>query len=191
MGLEEFREKIKKGTRTTEQLRQMLKNAERLGKSEEARIIRDQLEKQAPLGRKAKKGGAVPSQVSFRGKHKRCRTSIEGYVWLIDQFIHAKPEKFPHIDWERRLHLKDVSGRTYLAPSPLELFPQSPSLANNDANYKKLRNGWYCDANLSNEHKRELLARIAYVLGFSNTEWVWITDEHPDTLYMSSLDDFI
>jgi hypothetical protein len=187
MDIEKFRNLVNDPIRSKADLQQMLKNAIAKNAREFGAIVKVALDSRFPGWDKAKKGGATPTCVSFRGAAKSFPTAKEAYVWLIEQFVKTKPELFTNVNWETEFFAKGKQ-RNYFGRAPERMFRHSPHLAEDRNNYERLVNGWYVNLNLSNAQKVDILFKFAAVAKLRHgDEWYWKVPGQEQPLDVPSL----
>lgn len=175
MDLSTFRRRVSDPRRTKRELEQLRANAIEQRDSECARIVEDELNRRFP-GWKHIKRQPVRSKLTlarFKNQENEFPSSKDAYVWLLERFISAKPDLFFTPNWETDF-VALGRARNYFDRDPRSMFHESPHLAENKSNYRKLSNGWYANVNLSNERKFHVLGRLAAVAKVQwESEWYW------------------
>ncbi|HNA04393.1 MAG TPA: hypothetical protein PLV48_10965 [Rhodocyclaceae bacterium] len=175
MDLSRFIQLVNDPRRTKDELRNMLNNAVQNSKPDYARAAKDALDGRFPGWNdvRAKRVGATPTRVVFRGVERRYETAKDAYTWLIERFIEAHPEPFINLDWEIAFVAKGRQ-RNYFGRTLKRMFHGSPHLADDANNFARLTNGWYVNLNLSNDKKFAILCNFAAVGKFKyGEEWTW------------------
>jgi len=173
MDIEKFTQLVNDPTRTKDNLQQMMKNALQKGMHEHALIAKEALDIRFPGWNEVKTGGATPTRVSFLNAEKKFSTAKDAYIWLIERFITVKPALFTDVNWETEFFAKGKK-RNYFGRSPERMFRNSPHLARDKNNYRKLPNNWYVNLNLSNSQKFEILCKFAAITKLRYEEdWQW------------------
>ncbi len=106
-------------------------------------------------------GGSL--SFSFRGQTIQSKTARDVLVGVLRQFADLDPS-FPE-KFHRKRSVK--KQRRYIARSPVELYPQSPHLAEISSNTSELRpgSGWYVDLNLSRQGVEKVIRLACDVAG--------------------------
>jgi hypothetical protein len=175
MDCDRYRELVNDARRTRKDIEQMRHNALAKGKNELAHIAEIALDERFPGWDRvrSKRSGPRPVMASFRGKQKYFQTAKEAYEWLMDCFIRDKPEVLRSEDWEKEFVAKG-RGVNYFSRDLKSLFHNSPHLADDPNNYKRLGEGWFANLVLSNEQKLDKLHRFGAVAGYVfGKDWNW------------------
>lgn len=97
-----------------------------------------------------RRGGSRATVVRFRGKEHEFESARAAYIWLIERFSEVNPSLFTDLRWETtgyvgvgRRRGPNGAARNYFARSPSKLFRQTPALAENQSNFRRMSNGWY------------------------------------------------
>lgn len=185
MDIEKFRHMVNSPNQTKTELMNVWENARRKGASEHLEIVSEVLNRRFPGWgdtQAAKQGGKTPNVARFRGKEASFDTAREGYVWLIERFVGIRPTLFSDPSSET-LRLALGRRRNYFAKTPSALFRSSPHLADNEANFTRLSNGWLANVNLNNAQKFDVLMRFAGLTGAQYPdEWDWLVHGATDLL---------
>jgi hypothetical protein len=104
-----------------------------------------------------------------------------GPVWLVERFLQANSGRFTDVRWETagyvaigRQRGPHGANRNYFARKRSGLFRQTPSLADDPNNDRRLTNGWYVNLNLNTKENFGILCRFAAVAGFEyGSDWDW------------------
>ena len=150
---------------------------------EYARLLKDELDSRFPGWDKprTRRGGSRITIARFREKKSEFETAKSAYVWLVERFAEANPTLFTDVRWETtgyvgvgRRRGPNGAARNYFAKSPAKLFRQTPSLADDQNNYRRLTNGWYVNVNLNTRDNFEILCRYSAVSKFEHdVDWDW------------------
>lgn len=168
MDLDQFIALLRDPKRTRDELLAMLENARKRGAREYIAAAMDALDARFPNWKspKGKKGGATPTRCVFEGKEATFPTAKEGYLWLVERFVAARPSIFETPSKDETLYVALGRKRNYFAKTATALFKKgTPELADNRNNYARLSNGWYANVNLSNTNKFEILLKFGALVG--------------------------
>jgi len=108
------------------------------------------------------------TRVTFRLHEKVCEHQIDALVWLVDHFVSAAPHVLEEgDDWI------GTQGKIFFARSLDALFDGHPDHKQDGAKWRRLDNGWYMNAVLSEGAKLEMLKRFSRLAGFEEGAWTW------------------
>src|SRR5687768_7466402 len=144
MDIARFEALLNDPAKSKDDLMTMRQNAARKSAVEHVALVERVLDKRFPEWRvvRTRRGGATPTDVSFRGEKRHFETAREAYVWLIEQFIRAYPKPFVDLDWET-LFVARGPRAIFFARSLRKLFGDKDHLAADTSKHQRLSNGWY------------------------------------------------
>ena len=181
--LDRFRQELQYDSQDA--LRQRLTNCRANPKySEHAAIVEAELNRRFPGwdSARTRRGGRRPTTARFNEKQHDFDSARDAYVWLVERFAETIPEVFVNVRFETtgyfgvglRRSRGTGASRNYFAKSPGGLFLRTPTLAENQSNYRRLTNGWYVNLNLNTRENFEILCRLSTIAELSHgKDWDW------------------
>jgi len=161
--------------RTRQELLTILDNVRGKASKEYEATVLDVLNQRFPewMKKSSSQRGRSDCVAKFSSESRRFDSARAGYLWIVERFFALRPQLLQEPSCKNE-YFSQGRDRYYFARTPKQLFPRSPNLAEESANYARLSMGWYANTNLSNEQKFEILTRVSVRVGLQfKRDWDW------------------